>query len=1366
MAQRYALIIGISSYHRSVGNLTKPATDAQAVAQCLRHHGGFEVTLHTETLTLEALRQALKRFLLDQAKGNDALIYFTGHGILSESTTGYRETFLAASDTEIIRQAGKPMEPLYILPFGELNSLIQQSNLSSLVLLLDCCHSGDMLERDPVERALSAFNSTQRNYCFITACRSFEESRAKRSEQHSLFTGALLEALAAPSRPEDGSTITSGLLFYRLSQSLKGSGQEALHLGWGNDIAIATYPPVKSADSAPKLNLHNPYIGLASFDAATAQYFHGREQSVRALQARLLNCRVLTVFGPSGCGKSSLIKAGLLPALQCDPIFDGSTWEAKVITPTAQPLTVLRDLLNQPPKPFVLFIDQFEELFTLCEDEAEQRDFIRLIGESVSRMDHLKRLIIAIRGDFLDRCAKIPESAALINRENELTTYMVTHLSNSEMAAAIERPAAQHEVTFQVGLVPQMIADVGNEPGALPLLQYALTKLWEVCIKPDMAVLTEAGYTQIGGVQGALQQRADQLYRNLHPDDQAFVQQLLIELVQLGEGQEVTRRKASWEKLRETRSPAQLSRIIEQLTKERLIVTDEKTVEVAHEALLSQWSLLKNWIDENRENIRLSRHLESDCHEWQEKNQSEDYLLSTGRLAAIQEWVEKAQPKLTHTETDFLNQSIEKRDRDRQSEIRLYRRVAIGGVAAALCITAVATLAGMQWRIADKGQIEALATSSKATFNLNRNSFDALIEALQAAELLQQSTWFKNDPELQTKVMESLAQATYWVREKNRLEGHNNYVYGIAFSPDGQLIATAGYDKVAKLWSVDGKELLTLQGHEQGVTDVSFSPDGKLIATASEDKTAKLWSRDGKNQATLKGHTGSIWSVSFSTDGKLIATASGDKTVKLWSSTGQDRGIVLKGHDGVVYKAVFDADGTIATASEDKTARLWDQNGKLIRVYKGHTGTVYSVRFIDQQTIATASADKTAILWNRQTGKPIHVLKGHTDGVRDIALSKNSQLIATAGDDDVVKLWSRDGILLETLQGHNSRVQSVNFSPDGKFLASVSNDKTARLWQIQPPIRLLGKFDSPVYQVSISQDGKTFTALSQDGAKVWSRNGESLASWQDNLPIYAVSLSPDGKIVATGSGKQIKLWNSNGQLRQVLGKHDGLVLNTSFSKDGQVIATTGVDAIVKFWSRDGKPLAALKAHDQPIYKVQFSPDGEVFATASLGGSVKLWNRERKLLHTLEGHKAAVYDVSFSPNGQILATASEDNTVKVWSREGKLLHTLQGHQAGVGGVSFSPDGKIATGSDDRTVKLWTKDGKLLTTLVGHREPVNSARFSPDGKALITASSDGTVLLWDVNDLTLEGLIQRGCNWMHDHINSNQKSLKQVCRSFRK
>ncbi|MEX0269036.1 caspase family protein [Leptolyngbyaceae cyanobacterium UHCC 1019] len=1052
MAQRYALIIGISNYHRSVGNLTKPTTDAQAVAHCLRHHGGFEVTLLTETLTLEALRQALKQFLLEQANNNDALIYFTGHGILLESTTGYRETFLATSDTEIIRQAGKPMEPLYILPFGELNSLIQQSNLSSLVLLLDCCHSGDMLERDPMERALTAFNSTQRNYYFITACRSFEESRAKRSDQHSLFTGALLEALAAPTRPDDESLITSGLLFYRLSQSLKGSGQEALHLGWGNDIAIATYPAIKSAATTPELNLHNPYIGLASFDSATAQYFYGREQAVRALQARLLNCRVLTVFGPSGCGKSSLIKAGLLPAIQHDPVFGGGTWDTKVITPTAQPLTVLRDLLNQPPKPFVLFIDQFEELFTLCEDEAQQREFIHLIGESVSRMDHLKRLIIAIRGDFLDRCAKIPESAALINRENELTTYMVTHLSSSEMAAAIECPARQHEVTFQAGLVPLMIADVGNEPGALPLLQYALTKLWEVCIKPDAAVLTEAGYTQIGGVQGALQQRADQLYRNLHPDDQAFVRQLFMELVQLGEGQEVTRRKASWEKLRETRSPAQLSRIIEQLTHERLIVTDEKTVEVAHEALLSQWTLLKNWIEEDRETIRLSRRLESDCHEWRQKNQSEDFLLSTGRLAAIQEWVAKEQPRLTHLETEFLNQSIEKRDRELQAQVTQERRLreeaegraiaeigekieaerrekeALGrvkaekrgkrfaiaaGILTALTLSSGAFVQIQQQQIGSEKTYAIRSLIEKAQQRLaSHDELEAMIISVEALAKIKEANGVA-ETEIQ-KIRAVLSQ----VREIDRIQAHQGKITSLAISSDGKLIVTGGIDKKIRIWDVEKDNLTPLiPAHDNLIRGMRFSSNNQLFASTSVDKTVKVWSRQG-NLVHQFNYGDYAFDVDFSSDGKEIAASGNNRGIVIWN---------LK-------------KSTITRTIQEKKL----EPGKSFRIYKLDFHPI-----IKTFLISTGNKGYDLILFDlsQENSKPKYIGKSILE-TGTVRFDHDGKMIALHDELNNISIRNINGDLLAKIRDSGDSLRYVEFSFDGKKLASLDRGGNVKIWSI------------------------------------------------------------------------------------------------------------------------------------------------------------------------------------------------------------------------------------------------------------------------------------------------------------------------------
>lgn len=207
------------------------------MARCLQEHDSFQVTLLPETLALETMCQALRQFLLEQTDGNDTLIYFTGHKILLESTTGYRETFLAASDTEIIRQAIKPMEPLYSSPFGKLNSLIQQSSLSSLVLLLDCCHSGDAGARSG-GTGVDGVQCDSMQLLLYHRRRRFEESRAKRSDESQPIYGWLATSAVFTYSPRRRAT--SGLLFCRLSQSLKGSGQEALHLGWGNDIAIAT----------------------------------------------------------------------------------------------------------------------------------------------------------------------------------------------------------------------------------------------------------------------------------------------------------------------------------------------------------------------------------------------------------------------------------------------------------------------------------------------------------------------------------------------------------------------------------------------------------------------------------------------------------------------------------------------------------------------------------------------------------------------------------------------------------------------------------------------------------------------------------------------------------------------------------------------------------------------------------------------------------------------------------------------------------------------------------------------------------------------------------------------------------------------
>lgn len=266
-------------------------------------------------------------------------------------------------------------------------------------------------------------------------------------------------------------------------------------MGWGRSITLVQYEPRQDSPGAelPRFNPSNPYMGLKAFDRDQAEYFFGREQPVRALLDRLSQNRFLAVIGPSGSGKSSLVRAGLLPELAGDRIPGSRDWQVEIITPGPYPLQTLTHALDQHrngDQPVVLFVDQFEELFTLCSNEDEQRTFIKRLNEETNDLNTQTRIIIAIRGDFLDRCAQFQESADLIN-STAPTTYVVTPLTEAKLVAELEEaitcPAERHGVGFEDGLVAQIVDDVINQPGAMPLLQYALRELWDTCISSSGA---------------------------------------------------------------------------------------------------------------------------------------------------------------------------------------------------------------------------------------------------------------------------------------------------------------------------------------------------------------------------------------------------------------------------------------------------------------------------------------------------------------------------------------------------------------------------------------------------------------------------------------------------------------------------------------------------------------------------------------------------------------------------------------------------------------------------------------------------------------------------------------------------------------
>ncbi|MEW6492768.1 MAG: AAA-like domain-containing protein [Cyanobacteriota bacterium] len=658
------------------------------------------------------------------------------------------------------------------------------------------------------------------------------------------------------------------------------------------------------------------------------------------------------------------------------------------------------------------------------------------------------------------------------------------------------------------------------------------------------------------------------------------------------------------------------------------------------------------------------------------------------------------------------------------------------------------------------------SASSKALFFAGQE-FEALLEALRAGKQLQtldESVRAKADAQMQ--VVTALHQAIYGVKEHNRLEGHSKGIISVCFSPDGKIIVSGGENGTIKLWSLDGRELLTFQGHGGIVNSVCFSPNGQTIVSGSSDSTIKLWSLDGRKQRTLQGHRAEVFSVSFSPDGQVIASASLDGTIKLWSLDGREQQ-TLQGHNAGVYCVSFSPDGqTVASADSNSTIKLWSIDGRERRTICEHGQAATSISFSPNgQIIACASSNGSLQLWSID-GKELQTFRKHNYVFYYIGFSPDGKMIASASSGGTIKLWNLKGKLLQTLQGHNADVRSISFSPDGQMIASASEDKTIKLWSIDRRNRqTLQGHSSAVNSVSFSPDGQMIASASRDETiKLWSLDGteqQTLIGHSD--AVTSVNFSPDGQMIASASRDgTIKLWNLSSGERKTLRGHSDVVASASFSPDGQMIASAGKDNTIKLWSLDGRELKTFHGHRDSISSISFSSDGKMIASASKDNNIKLWSLDGRELKTFYGHRDWISSISFSSDGKIIASASYDGTIKLWSLDSVKHQTFQAHHAAVTSVRFRPtDQTLASTSDDGTIKLWSLDGRELQTFQEHRSSVVSISFSPDGQILASASTDGTIILWNLN---LDSLMELGCGWVSDYLRNNpnvSESDRHLC-----
>jgi WD40 repeat protein/DNA-binding SARP family transcriptional activator len=1239
-----------------------------------------------------------------------------GHEALGAGRTEAGATLLRSAEQ---LWEGRPFADLEFEPFGRL----EVERLAELRLAV-------------VEERIDADLALGRQLALVPELETLAAEHPFREH----FRAQLMVALYRSGRQAEGLAVyqqTRTLLSDELGLEPGSELQELQRAILVQDPALAPAVAEDGRGSEPFRDIC-PFKGLAPFERADAEFFFGRERLVEELLGRLEDVPFLALVGASGSGKSSLLRAGLLPALDRDHVL----------------------VRPGEPHPFagaanVFAVDQFEELFAAEVTEEQRAAFVTALVERAWDPERRALLIIALRADFFVQLALYPELADLVGPNHVLLGPM----STSELRRTIEGPSDRVGLEVEPELVDTLVDDIAGELGGLPLLSTALVDLWE---ERDGRTLTLAAYARSGGVRGAVGWHAETAFRSLDADDQLVARRVLLRLV--GGEEALTRRRATRAEL-DADEDERVSHVLSVLTERRLLVADGDSIELIHEALLQHWPRLRTWLQEDTEGRLLQLRLAAAAAEWQASGREPGGLYRGARLATAVEWAESAGAgTLNRLERDFLHES-------RRTSARATRRLRM--LLAAAFVLLVAALAAGGLALAARSSADHQAASASA----ERLGAQALIQPPLDLSLLLAREAVNLDDSLATRgyLLAALLRAPAAIAIAH--EGGGS-VYDEALSPDGRTLAVRGDD--GNIVFFDTRTMNRIGGVPLGDSQISYfglpsprhalayNPDGKTLAVGSTDghnAILDLVPRGvSKARVEVSSTHATIPDLAFSRDGRTVATGemrSGAENPKV------ELIVLRNARTGTAERFSHPiVSGRLVGYTPDGRYLLVTTGASTSELLEARTlKTVRTIRLGEPAALAPRGSlavfghtDGSVTFLDLTTGKETTPSDRTGSNVDSLSFDADGKTLATGDDDGTIGIWNvHAGALSDVYRGHSTGVNAVTFSPDGRTLYSGSYDGSVIAWDVSGTRRLGQPFPiappnsaNSSSQSNVSPDGLRFaTSPGSNEVELWSSATRTVVR-RLRVPIgdtHGMRFSPDSTLLGIAGSKHAVVWDvRTGKVVHVLSVGSGVNEGSNavaFSPDSRVVAIADEHAIRLYDLTTGNQMVEMSGGDGTPQDIDFSPDGKLLASATLAGEIDLWDVKtgRSLARLSNESHGRAYDstVRFSPDGRMLAVGDTSGNIVIWdlAKRRPVGSPLAGQNVSIDTVDFDPSGRmLATMSDDGNLRLWD----LATQkLIGAPIPVSTgggtAEFFPDGTHVLgDFGSMGVV--WDVDPVAWE------------------------------